>query len=47
MIAAVPVRRQALVEQLRSVGIDDERVLAAFAQVPREEFVPRARYQRA
>ena len=47
MIAAVPVRRQALVEQLRSVGIDDERVLAAFAQVPREEFVPRALYQRA
>jgi protein-L-isoaspartate(D-aspartate) O-methyltransferase len=32
--------RQKMVEQLRSRGIHDERVLAAMANVPREEFVP-------
>ena len=40
MSAAVPVRRQALVAQLRELGVEDERVLAAFARVPREAFVP-------
>jgi protein-L-isoaspartate(D-aspartate) O-methyltransferase len=32
--------RRALVEQLRSEGIRDERVLAALGRVPREAFVP-------
>ena len=47
MIAAVPVRRQALVGQLRDLGVEDERVLAAFSQVPREVFVPPGLYLRA
>jgi len=41
MTAPVPLRRQLLVQQLRSVGIGDERVLAAIASMPREQFVPR------
>jgi protein-L-isoaspartate(D-aspartate) O-methyltransferase len=45
--AGVPVRRQALVDQLRALGVEDERVLAAFARVPRETFVPPRLYQRA
>jgi len=40
VIAAVPVRRKVMVDYLRSSGIRDERVLAAFAAVPRELFVP-------
>lgn len=31
-----------MVDRLRAAGIDDERVLAAMAQVPRERFVPAA-----
>jgi protein-L-isoaspartate(D-aspartate) O-methyltransferase len=38
--SAVPLRRQALVDRLRSQGIVDERVLEAFARVPRDVFVP-------
>jgi len=38
--AAVPVRRKVLIEYLREIGIRDERVLAAIAAVPREDFVP-------
>lgn len=33
-------RRDEMVENLRSRGIRDQRVLAAMAQVPREQFVP-------
>jgi protein-L-isoaspartate(D-aspartate) O-methyltransferase len=41
-------RRAAMVEsQLRARGIWDERVLAAMAAVPREEFVPRRSRHRA
>jgi protein-L-isoaspartate(D-aspartate) O-methyltransferase len=40
MAPSMPKRREALVEHLRSQGIADERVLAAFAAVPREKFVP-------
>ncbi len=47
MTAAVPARRQALLDYLRSAGVTDERVLAAFGQVPRETFVPPALYPRA
>ena len=47
MTAAVPARRQVLVDYLRGAGVKDERVLAAFARVPRETFVPRKLYQRA
>ena len=43
----VPLRRRVLVETLRGAGIRDERVLAAFAAVPREQFVPRAEHHRA
>lgn len=40
--------RAAMVErQLRRRGIDDERVLAAMAEVPREEFVPERQRGRA
>jgi protein-L-isoaspartate(D-aspartate) O-methyltransferase len=40
--------REAMVEyQLRARGIDDERVLAAMARVPREVFVPEALRPRA
>jgi protein-L-isoaspartate(D-aspartate) O-methyltransferase len=45
--AAVPVRRMALVAALRAEGIADERVLAAMAAVPREQFVPRQLYHQA
>lgn len=45
--AAVPVRRMALVTALRADGIADERVLAAIAAVPREQFVPRQLYHQA
>lgn len=40
MAASVPIRRKLLVEYLRDQGIGDQRVLAAFAAVPRERFVP-------
>jgi protein-L-isoaspartate(D-aspartate) O-methyltransferase len=39
---AVPVRRKVLIDYLRESGIADERVLAAMAAVPREQFVPAA-----
>ncbi len=39
-LSAVPLRRRALVESLRQGGIEDVRVLTAFAAVPREMFVP-------
>lgn len=42
MNAAVPVRRKVLIAYLREIGVSDERVLAAFAAVPREIFVPAA-----
>ena len=45
--AAVPVRRMALVTALRADGLADERVLAAIAAVPREQFVPRQLYHQA
>jgi len=45
--AAVPMRRMALVTALRADGIADERVLAAIAAVPREQFVPRQLYHQA
>jgi protein-L-isoaspartate(D-aspartate) O-methyltransferase len=45
--AAVPARRQVLVDYLHGAGVTDERVLAAFARVPRELFVPPSLYQRA
>jgi protein-L-isoaspartate(D-aspartate) O-methyltransferase len=41
-MSAVPLRRRALVESLRHGGIEDARVLAALAAVPREAFVPPA-----
>ena len=47
MIAAVPLRRKVMVDHLRSSGIHDERVLAAFAAVPRELFVPPEHAHRA
>ena len=47
MTAAVPARRQVHVEYLRGAGVQDERVLTAFARVPREVFVPASIYQRA
>ncbi|MDD5563525.1 MAG: protein-L-isoaspartate(D-aspartate) O-methyltransferase [Thermoanaerobaculaceae bacterium] len=40
MSVAVPVRRKVLIDYLRESGIADERVLAAMAAVPREQFVP-------
>jgi protein-L-isoaspartate(D-aspartate) O-methyltransferase len=40
MAQGVPMRRRALIEHLRGQGVTDERVLAAFAAVPRELFVP-------
>ena len=46
-MAATPVRRTLLVEYLRGQGIDDERVLAAMAAVPREAFVPPQHVHRA
>lgn len=39
---AVPVRRRVLIQYLRELGIEDERVLTAMAAVPRELFVPAA-----
>jgi protein-L-isoaspartate(D-aspartate) O-methyltransferase len=45
--AAVPVRRKVLVDYLRESGIQDERVLAAIAAVPRELFVPPAHLHQA
>jgi len=45
--AAVPMRRMALVTALRADGLADERVLAAIAAVPREQFVPRQLYHQA
>ena len=40
-------RARMVERQLRARGIDDERVLAAMAQVPREEFLPAAMRDRA
>jgi protein-L-isoaspartate(D-aspartate) O-methyltransferase len=45
--AATAVRRGALVAYLRREGITEERVLAAFAAVPRETFVPPVLFPRA
>jgi protein-L-isoaspartate(D-aspartate) O-methyltransferase len=39
--------RQRMVQRLRGMGIDDDRVLAAFAQVPRHHFVDTALAQQA
>jgi protein-L-isoaspartate(D-aspartate) O-methyltransferase len=39
--------RQKLIAELRKAGIDDDRVLAAIATVPRERFVPSAAQARA
>ena len=44
---ALPDRRAMVEQQLRARGIDDERVLAAMARVPRELFVPPAARARA
>ena len=41
------MRRMALVTALRADGLADERVLAAIAAVPREQFVPRQLYHQA
>lgn len=41
MSATVPLRRQVLIQHLRSVGIADEKVLDAMSRIPRELFVPR------
>jgi protein-L-isoaspartate(D-aspartate) O-methyltransferase len=38
--STIPIRRKRLVDYLRGEGIRDERVLEAFAAVPRERFVP-------
>jgi protein-L-isoaspartate(D-aspartate) O-methyltransferase len=38
--AAVPVRRKVLVEYLREIGVQDQKVLDAIAAIPREIFVP-------
>ena len=40
-------KRELLVEQLRSKGIDDERVLRAIGAIPRHLFVDRALRRRA
>jgi protein-L-isoaspartate(D-aspartate) O-methyltransferase len=45
--AAAAVSQQRLVDELRGQGIDDERVLAAIAKVPRHEFVDDALKNRA
>ncbi|HEX3041659.1 MAG TPA: protein-L-isoaspartate(D-aspartate) O-methyltransferase [Solirubrobacterales bacterium] len=39
-MSAAAERRRMVERQLRARGIEDERVLAAMAEVPREEFVP-------
>jgi protein-L-isoaspartate(D-aspartate) O-methyltransferase len=39
-MSAATERRRMVERQLRARGIEDERVLAAMAEVPREEFVP-------
>lgn len=43
----VPLRRAAMVAALRAGGVGDERVLAAMAAVPREQFVARQHYHLA
>ena len=40
-------RLQMVEQQLRRRGISDQRVLAAFARVPRHEFLPRDRWTEA
>src|SRR5688500_20249468 len=40
-------RRRMVERQLRRRGIDDERVLAAMAEVPRERFLPEDQRRRA
>ena len=39
-MGAPRARQKMVVEQLRGRGVSDRRVLAAMAEVPREEFVP-------
>jgi protein-L-isoaspartate(D-aspartate) O-methyltransferase len=39
-VSAAAARRRMVERQLRGRGIEDERVLAAMAEVPREQFVP-------
>jgi protein-L-isoaspartate(D-aspartate) O-methyltransferase len=39
-VSSAAARRRMVERQLRARGIEDERVLAAMAEVPREEFVP-------
>jgi protein-L-isoaspartate(D-aspartate) O-methyltransferase len=39
-VSAIAARRQMVEQQLRGRGIEDERVLAAMGEVPREDFVP-------
>jgi protein-L-isoaspartate(D-aspartate) O-methyltransferase len=39
-MSAMAARRRMVERQLRARGIEDERVLAAMGEVPREEFVP-------
>jgi len=46
-VSAAAERRRMVERQLRGRGIEDERVLGAMAEVPREEFVPAALRGRA
>jgi protein-L-isoaspartate(D-aspartate) O-methyltransferase len=46
-VSAAAARRRMVERQLRGRGIEDERVLAAMAEVPREEFVPASLRDRA
>ena len=47
MSALSASRREQLIEELRTAGISDERVLAAIGQIPRDRFVSRALSSRA
>jgi protein-L-isoaspartate(D-aspartate) O-methyltransferase len=46
-MSAAAARMRMVERQLRAKGIEDERVLAAMAEVPREEFVPAELRERA
>lgn len=46
-MSAAAARMRMVERQLRAKGIEDERVLAAMAEVPREEFVPEEMRERA
>lgn len=46
-VSAAAARMRMVARQLRARGIEDERVLAAMAEVPREEFVPEELRERA